>query len=137
MSPAVLCEIMRNRRLIYGAGLIWVALLAAPTPAAANCIFDWAVPGRYDISGNFRGQAETVMARLTNDCRVDIALPGVFTGTPLRRDGSCLKFSFKIQDVRQAFTARWCGGYGVVPWQGRNVRATIVRRQGPMNSQSR
>ena len=108
-----------------------LALSAVATPAAARtCVFDWAVPGPYDVSGNFRGRTETVTARLTNDCRVTIGLPGVFTGGPVKRAGSCLVFSFRVQDVRETFTARWCNDYAVVPWQGRNVRAQIVARHG-------
>lgn len=107
-----------------------VATQATPAAAAGTCIFDWAVPGPYDISGQFRGQTETVTARLTNDCRVTISLPGVFTGGPVRRVGSCLQFSFRVEGERQTFTARWCNDRGVVPWQGRDVQATVVRRQG-------
>lgn len=101
---------------------------ATPAAAAASCIFDWAVPGLYDVSGSFRGRTESVTARLTSDCRVTIGLPGVFTGGRVTRAGSCLQFSFRIEGERQTFTARWCDSYGVVPWQGRNVRANIVPR---------
>lgn len=124
-----------SRACLAVTALSVLALTTAATPAspAATCVFDWAVPGPYDISGNFRGQVETITAWLTPDCRVTIPLPGVFTGGPLRRDGRCLAFSFKLQNVRQSFTARWCGSYGVVPWQGRNVRASIVMRQERSN----
>lgn len=77
------------------------------------------------------------MARLTNSCRVTIGLPGVFTGGVVRRSGRCLNFTFKVQEERQTFTARWCDNYGVVPWEGRDVRATIKRRQGRSNVGSR
>jgi hypothetical protein len=132
MASAVLGKTMSNSRIISAACFAALALTtpAAPATAATTCIFDWAVPGYYEISGRFRGQVETVTARLTNDCRVTIGLPGVFTGGPLRRNGRCLAFSFRVQDERQTFTARWCGSYGVVPWQGRDVRATIVKRPG-------
>jgi len=113
-----------------------LALTPAPAPAATwgTCIFDWAIPGPYDVSGNFRGQTETVTARLTNDCRITIGLPGVFTGGPVKQAGPCLAFSFKVEDVRQTFSARWCKDYGVVPWEGRDVRAQIVPRHGRMNT---
>jgi hypothetical protein len=127
---------MSTFRIIFAAWFLPMAIAAAAltsaaTPAAAGtCIFDWAVPGPYDVSGNFRGRTDTVMARLTNDCRVTIGLPGVFTGAPVRQAGNCLAFSFRVQDVRQTFNARWCESYGVVPWEGRDVRATIVPRHG-------
>jgi hypothetical protein len=120
---------MGNYKIVCGSALFVLGISSAAPPAVAQaCGFDWAVPGSYEISGNFRGQVETVTARLTHDCRVSIGLPGVFTGGPLRRAGRCLEFSFRLEGQRQTFTARWCGSYGVVPWQGRNIRATIVRR---------
>jgi hypothetical protein len=128
---------MSNRRIICAAGFVALALggpgitsAATQTAAAGACIFDWAVPGPYDIRGNFRDRNETVTARLTNDCRVTIALPGVFTGAPVRRAGNCLQFSFRVEGERQTFTARWCDSYGMVPWEGRDVRAEIVGRPG-------
>ncbi|MFW6076182.1 MAG: hypothetical protein ACOC71_00385 [Hyphomicrobiales bacterium] len=128
---------MNNARITCAAGLVALSLAGSGlppsvTPAAAvgTCVFDWAVPGPYDITGNFRGRTETTTARLTNDCRVTIALPGVFTGGPVRRAGDCLQFSFRVEGERQAFTARWCDSYAVVPWQGRNIRAEVVRRRG-------
>jgi hypothetical protein len=131
---------MGNRKIISAACLAPLVLAvlalmpAAPPAAAATCVFDWAVPGPYDVVGNFRGRTETVTARLTNDCRVTIGLPGVFTGGPVKRAGSCLVFTFRVQDVRQTFTARWCNSYGIVPWQGRDIRARIVPRPGRMNN---
>jgi hypothetical protein len=132
-------RIMSNWPVIGAAcvALLALAAAAAPSAAADACIFDWAVPGSYEISGSFRGRTETVPARLTNDCRVTISLPGVFTGGPLRRHGPCLAFSFRVEGERRPFSAQWCGSYGVVPWQGRNVRATIVRRPDRTIIQSR
>lgn len=132
-------RIMSNWPIICAACVALLALVAAAVPAAAAnaCIFDWAVPGTYEISGDFRGRTETVSARLTHDCKVRISLPGVFTGGPLRRQGRCLAFSFRVEGERRAFTAQWCGSYGVVPWQGRNVRASIARRQERTIIQSR
>ena len=95
--------------------------------AARTCIFSWAVPGTYKVSGNFRGATETAAARLTNDCRVFFQVPGVFSGGPVRRSGSCLRFSFKVEGERRVFSARWCNTYGIVPWQGRNIRARVSR----------
>lgn len=130
---------MSIRNIFSAACLTGLALTTAapPASAASACIFNWAVPGTYDIKGSFRGRVETVTARLTNDCRVTIGLPGVFTGGPLRRNGRCLAFSFRVQDQRETFTAQWCRGYGVVPWQGRNVRASVARRQGGSGSETR
>jgi hypothetical protein len=130
---------MGKLRIICAACLLALAytILTQPAAAARSCIFDWAVPGPYEVSGNFRGQVETVFARVTPDCRVSIALPGVYTGGSLKRSGSCLTFSFKVQDVRETFTAQWCGDYGVVPWQGRNVRANVVKRKGRSNTGTR
>lgn len=127
---------MSHCKVFWAVGLSVLGLAAAATPTRAEpaCIFDWAVPGSYDISGNFRGEVETVTARLTNDCRVAIALPGIFSGGPLQRDGRCLTFSFKVENERGTFKARWCGSYGVVPWQGRDVRATIARHRGRSNT---
>jgi hypothetical protein len=65
------------------------------------------MPGTYVVSGDFR----------------------VFTGARLKRSGSCLSFTFKIEGQRQVFTARWCQGYGIVPWQGRDIRASVSPRQ--------
>jgi hypothetical protein len=125
-------------KIVCGASLIVLAVSTAAPPAVAQaCVFDWARPGSYDISGNFRGQVETVTARLTHDCRVSIGMPGVFTGGPLRRAGRCLEFSFRVEGERRTFTARWCGNYGVVPWQGRNIRATIVRRPSHFRQDTR
>lgn len=132
---------LRFDRALLASAVLATAFLAlgpvAPAAAARTCIFDWAVPGLYEVSGNFRGQSQTVMARLTSNCRVTIQLPGVFTGGVVRRSGSCLSFTFKVQDERQTFTARWCDSYGVVPWEGRDVQATIKRRQGRSNTGSR
>lgn len=95
--------------------------------AARKCIFSWAVPGTYKVSGNFRGTIEAASARLTSDCRVIFRVPGVFSGGPVRRSGKCLKFSFKVEGQRRVFSARWCNTYGIVPWQGRNIRARVSR----------
>ncbi len=107
--------------------LLFAGVACDPAHAARKCVFSWAVPGTYKVSGNFRGSTEAASARLTSDCRVFFRVPGVFSGGPVRRSGSCLKFSFKIEGQRRVFSARWCNTYGIVPWQGRNIRARVSR----------
>lgn len=101
---------------------------ADPAAAARSCIHSWAVPGVYEVTGNFRGRPETTTIRLTSDCRVVLSLPGVFGGGPLSRSGSCVRFGFKVQGERATYSARWCGSYGIVPWQGREIRASVRLR---------
>lgn len=110
-----------------GAGLVLVAMLPGDLLAANQCIFNWALPGTYKMSADFRGTVEAATARLTHDCRVYFQVPGVFSGGPVRRSGRCLKFRFKVEREAKIFSARWCNTYGVVPWQGRNVRAAVTR----------
>lgn len=95
--------------------------------AAKSCGFGWAKPGRYQVSGNFRGRVESTSARLTSDCRVSVQIPGVFTGGRVKRSGKCLRFALKVQGERKVFFAKWCNTYGLVPWKGRNIRAKIKR----------
>lgn len=118
---------------VVGSCVGFAALAASSPPAAAAsaqpCIYDWAVPGLYEISGNFRGTVESAGARLTSDCRVQLKIPGVFAGGLLRKAGHCLAFSFKVEGKQQPFIARWCNTYGVVPWNGKQIRATIERRR--------
>ncbi|MEO9873605.1 MAG: hypothetical protein ABJ361_14610 [Anderseniella sp.] len=110
-----------------GTGLVLAAMLPGEALAADRCIFNWALPGTYKLSGNFRGTTEAATARLTHDCRVYFQVPGVFSGGPVRRSGPCLKFRFKVNGETKIFSARWCNTYGVVPWQGQNVRAAVTR----------
>lgn len=131
------CNFLTGCACLFALAMLALSTTSTSATAASSCIFDWAVPGSYEISGNFRGQTHTVMARLTPDCRVSIGLPGVFSGTAVKRAGRCLAFSFRVQDERQTFTARWCDDYGVVPWQGRDVQARIVRRKGRSNTSTR
>jgi hypothetical protein len=122
-------RVLKIHKLGYTAAAIM--LFAGATPdsaqAARKCIFNWAVPGTYKVSGNFRGTTEAATARLTNDCRVFFQVPGVFSGGPVRRSGRYLRFSFKVEGERRIFSARWCNTFGIVPWQGRNVRARVSR----------
>lgn len=122
---------MTISRICSGAclGALALAATSQPAAAAASCTFAWAQPGTYVISGNFRGSVESTTARLTSNCRIVINIPGVFTGSPVRRAGQCLRFSFKVEGEKQAFTAQWCDSYGIVPWQGRTIRASIVRKK--------
>lgn len=93
--------------------------------AAKSCGFGWAKPGRYKVSGNFRGRVEATSARLTSDCRVSLQIPGVFTGGRVKKSGKCLRFALKVEGQRKVFFAKWCNTYGLVPWKGRNIRAEI------------
>lgn len=93
--------------------------------AADTCLFSWAVLGTYKVSGYFHGTTETATAKLTRDCRVFFQVPGVFSGGPVRRSGNCLRFSFKVEGERQTYSAQWCDSYGIVPWQGQNIKAEV------------
>lgn len=104
-----------------------ITLTTNNTHAARNCGYSWAVPGTYKVSGNFRGSTESATARLTNDCRAVLQIPGVFSGGPVRRSGGCLSFSFKVEGEPRVLIARWCNTYGIIPWQGRDIRATVTR----------
>ena len=98
---------------------------------AASCGADWAEPGTYKITGNFRGTEESAGAELTRDCRVDLKIPGVFAGGPVKRSGKCLRFTFKIDKEKKLFKGRWCDGFAVVDWKGKDVRAEVKQvRQG-------
>lgn len=122
-------RLLKSRKL--GCTVVATILFCGVAPdsadAARKCVFTWAVPGTYKVSGNFRGTTEAATARLTNDCRVIFQVPGVFSGGPVRRSGKCLKFSFKVEGERRIFSARWCNTLGIVPWRGRNVRARVSR----------
>jgi len=93
--------------------------------AAKSCGFGWAKPGKYRVSGNFRGRVESTSARLTADCRVSLQIPGVFTGGRVKKSGKCLRFALKVEGERKVFFAKWCNTYGLVPWKGRSIRAQI------------
>lgn len=98
---------------------------------AAACGANWAEPGVYKITGNFRGKKESAGAELTRDCRIDLKIPGVYTGGRVKRAGGCLRFTFKIDKEKKLFKGRWCDGFAVVDWKGKNVRADVKAvRQG-------
>ena len=104
----------------------FVLLPANETEAKAKaCVHAWAIPGLYTITGNFRGSPEAAGARLTRDCRVTIKLPGVYSGTKVRKSGKCIRFSFKVDGVKKAFSAKWCNKIGYIPWKGKRVRARV------------
>lgn len=99
--------------------------------AAAMCGHAWAEPGLYKITGNFRGSPESAGAELTRDCRIELKIPGVFTGGPVKADGKCIRFTFKISNEDGLFKGRWCDRTATVDWKGRNVEASITKvRQG-------
>ena len=107
--------------------------------AAKACGHAWAVPGTYTISGEFRGKVETAGAHLSRTCRVNLRVPGVFSGTKVRKAGKCLRFNFKIEGIKTAFSARWCNGVGHIPWSGKNIRVQVklVKRQANTGGPSR
>ena len=114
------------RPLIAAAAVTTLLVFAPADRAEAKaCGHAWAIPGTYTISGDFRGKVEAAGAKLSRNCRVNIRVPGVFSGTKVRRAGNCLKFGFKIQGIKQAFTAKWCNTVGVIPWEGRKIRAQV------------
>lgn len=109
---------------------LYAMLAAAPANAAAYCVHQWAKPGTYAVAGRFKERIRRTTAQLSTSCRVRINVPGVFTGGPVRKSGDCVEFSFKVQGDRRTFTARWCNTYVVIPYEGRDVRAT-VHPEGP------
>jgi hypothetical protein len=115
--------------LLLAGGMIAFGGVSAPETAhaAKSCGFGWAKPGKYKVSGNFRGRVESTSARLTADCRVSLQIPGVFTGGRVKKSGKCLRFALKVEGQRKVFFAKWCNTYGLVPWKGRNIRAKIKR----------
>ena len=115
-------------RLFIMAGIAMVAMNfsgATNVAHASSCGADWAEPGTYKITGNFRGKTESAGAELTRDCRVDLKIPGVYTGGRVKRAGKCLRFTFKIDKEKQLFKGKWCDGFAVVDWKGKDVRAKV------------
>jgi len=116
---------MNKRYFAVFTFVLGLFLLPADKASAKSCGHAWAVPGTYTISGNFRGKIEAAGARLTRDCRVTIKVPGVSSGTKVKRAGKCLRFRFKVDGVKKAFTARWCNKVTYIPWKGKRVRARV------------
>jgi len=108
-------------------GIFGLAATPDTASAAKSCIHEWAVPGQYTVAGNFRGSNESASARLTRDCRLFFQVPGVFSGGRVKADGECVSFSFKVDGAPKAFRGKWCNTYGVVPWNGRLIRASVRR----------
>jgi hypothetical protein len=114
-------------RILFAAGIVGVLLVQGTHNAfAADCGFSWAQPGKYKISASFRGKDESTNVFLGKDCRVIVQVPGVFTGGKVKKRGKCLAFSFKVEGETGVFQAKWCDDYGLVPWQGKTIRATVT-----------
>ena len=112
---------------LSAAGMAGVFLFAGANKAiAADCGHSWAQPGKYKISGSFRGKNESTNAFLGKDCRITLQVPGVFTGGKVSKSGKCLKFSFKIEGNTKVLRAKWCDDYGLIPWQDKTLRAAIT-----------
>lgn len=105
------------------AGAAFMSFL--PAQANAGCGHEWAEPGTYMITGNFRGSEESAGAELTRDCRIQLKIPGVYTGGPVRKDGKCVRFTFKVDKEKGLFKGRWCNDVATVDWKGKNVQARI------------
>ena len=118
---------MDSVNLLKGAALFAAAgvALLAPAEARAACGQDWAEPGTYSITGNFRGKPESAGAELTRDCRIELKIPGVYTGGPVKRDGRCVRFTFKIDKEKGLFKGRWCNDTATVNWKGKDVTASV------------
>jgi len=109
------------------AGLAGALVLGSADDAQARgCGHEWAKPGRYKISGSFRGKNESTNAFLSKDCRITLQVPGVFTGGKVTAKGECLEFAFKVEGEKGFFRAKWCNDYGLVPWQGKTIRAAVT-----------
>jgi hypothetical protein len=80
--------IFQPSNLLMAGAVAAVAMAAQTSSASANCGHDWAKPGTYTISGNFRGKNETAGAEVTRDCRIQIKVPGVYTGGPIAATAS-------------------------------------------------
>ncbi|MEE4238532.1 MAG: hypothetical protein V2I51_17560 [Anderseniella sp.] len=114
-------------RATLAAGAVFVVAFAGGGEAqASTCGHSWAKPGKYKISGSFRGKNESTNAFLSKDCRITLQVPGVFTGGKVTRRGDCLEFAFKVEGEKGAFKAQWCEDYGLVPWRGETIRAAVT-----------
>ena len=112
---------------VLAAGVAGAFLLAdVNTAMAADCGQSWAKPGRYKISASFRGKNESTNAFLGKDCRINLQVPGVFTGGKVSKSGSCLEFSFKVEGEASVFKAKWCDDYGLIPWKDKTIRAQVT-----------
>jgi hypothetical protein len=114
-------NLIRLPALLAGTGLMCLL----PAQANAGCGQGWAKPGTYMITGNFRGTEESAGAELTRDCRIQLKIPGVYTGGPVSKDGKCVRFTFKVDKENGLFKGRWCNDTATVDWKGKNVQARI------------
>jgi hypothetical protein len=105
--------------------MIILAGCELPARAAGSCIHPWAKPGRYTIEGQLNDRVQRTTAYLTNACRVNFSLPGVFSGAPVQQSGECLAFAFKVRNRPEVFVARWCDDHATVPWNGRDVMVKV------------
>ena len=111
---------------LLATGIAGVFLLAGANNAmASSCGQSWAKPGKYKISGSFRGKKESTNAFLGKDCKIILQVPGVFTGGKVKKNGKCLEFSFKVEGDKQVFRAKWCDDYGLIPWKDKVIRAKV------------
>jgi hypothetical protein len=112
-------------------GVLGLAGLAGGADAQPSCGPEWALPGEYYVSGNFRGRNESTVIRLSSSCRVHFQVPGVFSGGPVQASGECVRFSFKVRGEKRPLEARWCDDVGTVPWNGREIQVKVwqSRRQ--------
>ena len=114
---------------VLSAGVAAVFMFASANDAMArNCGHSWAKPGKYKISGSFRGRQESTNAFLGKDCRITLQVPGVFTGGKVKKRGKCLEFSFKVEDDKKVYRAKWCNDYGLIPWKDKTLRAQVERQ---------
>ncbi len=122
--------IVVKRSVVSGVSAVGMAgaflLASANTAMAADCGQSWAKPGRYKISASFRGKNESTNAFLGKDCRINLQVPGVFTGGKVSKSGKCLEFSFKVEGEGQVFKAKWCNDYGLIPWKDKTIRAQVT-----------
>jgi hypothetical protein len=114
-------NLMKLPALLAGATLMCLL----PAEANAGCGHEWAKPGTYTITGNFRGTEESAGAELTRDCRIELKIPGVYTGGPVSKDGQCVRFTFKVDKEKGLFKGRWCNDTATVNWKGKDVQARI------------
>lgn len=125
---------LKNIVTVAGLAIASVGIMAIGNVQSANaaaCGAAWASPGTYKITGNFRGKPESAGAELTRDCRIDLKIPGVYTGGRVKKSGDCLRFTFKIDKEKELYKGTWCDGYAVVDWKGKDIRATVKSvRQG-------
>ncbi len=104
---------------------------SAGTASAADCGQSWAIPGKYKISGSFRGKNESTNAFLGKDCKINLQVPGVFTGGKVSKSGQCLEFVFKVEAETKVFRAKWCDNYGLIPWRDKTIRAEVTPQFNP------